>query len=338
MLKAAILGYGGIARAHREGYELLKKQQAPVRLTALCDIDPAQFEKSVTINQGGGKESALAEYHTYTDLEEMLAREELDIIDICLPTYLHAKYAVDLLRRGYHVQCEKPMARTSGDCDAMLAAARESGKRLMIGMCLRFDRMYTLLKDYIEENTYGRVLSASFERLSATPRWGFDGWFQDYRRSGGVALDMHIHDVDMIRFLFGEPKGVSAVSSNAKLPCSAIHSTFVYEDKIITAIGDWSRAKGFPFTMGYHVNFERATVVLEKERVMVYPDGKAPFEASLDPDGKGNHRMAREIEYFARSILGEFENTRNAPADAADTVRLVEKLVASAENGGKWLD
>lgn len=338
MLKAAILGYGGIARSHRSGYELLAKQQAPVKLVALCDIDPKQFEKEVTINQGNGQESDISQYHTYTSLDEMLEKEELDVIDICLPTYLHAEYAIKLLRLGYNVQCEKPMGLSSALCDKMLAAARESGKKLMIGMCLRFDHMYTVLKDAIDQNTYGKVTSAFFERLSSTPRWGYDGWFQDYDRSGGVALDMHIHDVDMVRYLFGEPKAVSALVSDARLKCSAIHSTFAYDDMIVTAIGDWGKAKGFPFTMGYSVNFERATIVLNKGVVTVYPDDAEPFEAPLDPDGKGNHRMAAEIEYFARSILGEIENTRNQPADAANTVRLIETLKKSAENGGKWME
>ena len=92
MLKVAILGYGGIARSHRKGYEQLAEQNAPVKLVALCDIDPQQFTKLVAINQGEVAETQ-THYNTYTDLEEMLAQEELDVIDICLPTYLHCEYA-----------------------------------------------------------------------------------------------------------------------------------------------------------------------------------------------------------------------------------------------------
>ena len=92
MLKAAILGYGGIAQSHRLGYERLEKENAPVRLAALCDIDPSRFEND-----------AARRYACYTDLETMLREEKPDIVDICLPTYLHADYAVKALKHGCHV-------------------------------------------------------------------------------------------------------------------------------------------------------------------------------------------------------------------------------------------
>lgn len=118
MLKVAILGYGDIARSHRKGYEYLAEQGAPVQLVALCDIDPEQFTKDVKIDQGGEGwfEDVKSLYHTYTDLEEMLAKEELDTIDICLSTYLYCEYTCKRLRRGYNVQCEKPMGLNDAQC------------------------------------------------------------------------------------------------------------------------------------------------------------------------------------------------------------------------------
>ncbi len=330
MLKVGILGYGGIARAHRKGYELLAEQGAPVELVALCDIDPNQFTNLVTINQGGADTGSAKTYHTYTDLEEMLAQEQLDTIDICLPTYLHCEYAVKLLRRGYHVQSEKPMGLSSAECAQMIAAAQESGKKLMIGMCLRFDPLYLELKKMIDAGTYGKVESAHFDRLSGLPKWGFEGWFHDYKRAGGVAMDMHIHDVDMIRYLFGEPEAVSALTSDCKVKCTTINSRFIYSDKLVSAIGDWGQSNSSNFKMSYRVNFERATVTMENGEITVFPNEGEPFKLDFE---KKNH-MAEETAFFARTILGELENTRNTPADAAGSVRLVEKLMESAENGG----
>ena len=329
MLKVCILGYGGIARAHRKGYEILEKEGAPVELCALCDIDPKQFEKMIEINQGAEEAGGKA-LHTYTDLEEMLEKEQPDIIDICLPTYLHCEYATMLLRRGYHVQCEKPMGRNSEECKKMLEVAKESGKQLMIGMCLRFDPFYLELKKMIDEAPYGKVETAHFERLSSLPRWGFEGWFHDYARAGGVALDMHIHDVDMIRFLFGDPEKVSAQTIDSKVKCTTINSSFVYPDKLVSAIGDWGQSKGSKFKSYFRVNFERATVIMESGVITVYPDEGEPFEVSVE---KKSH-MAEESLFFARTILGEVENKKNTPADAAGTVLLVEKLMESAEQGG----
>lgn len=329
MLKVCILGYGGIARSHRKGYEILESSGAPVELVALCDIDEKQFEKVVTINQGG-VETDQKTLHTYTDLEEMLEKEQPDIIDICLPTYLHCEYATMLLERGYHVQCEKPMGRNSEECKKMLEVAKKSGKQLMIGMCLRFDSFYLELKRMIDEETYGKVQTAHFERLSSLPRWGFDGWFHDYERAGGVALDMHIHDVDMIRYLFGEPEKVSARTIDSKVKCTTINSNFVYPDKLISAIGDWGQSKSSKFKSYFRVNFERATVIMEAGNIKVYPDEGEPFDLEFE---RKNH-MAEESGFFARTILGELENSKNTPADAAGTVALVEKLMESAEQGG----
>ncbi len=334
MLKVGILGYGGIARAHREGYEQLAEQGAPVELVALCDIDEKQFEKIITINQGTENVSQKA-YRTYTDLEEMLAEEDLDVIDICLPTYLHCEYTCMLLRRGYHVQCEKPMGLNMEQCIEMRKAAEESGKKLMIGMCLRFDGAYLALKSLIDSGKYGKVESGYFERLSAMPRWGFDGWFHDYNRAGGVALDMHIHDVDMIRYLFGDPKAVSALTNDARTKCTTIHSRFHYDDKLIFAIGDWGQSTGSKFRAGLRMNLEKATVEMSGGKITVTPDNEEPY--ILEPTTTNSH-MAEESLFFARTILGELENTKNTPQDAAETVKLVKKLMESAENGGKIVE
>lgn len=334
MLKVGILGYGGIARSHRRGYEQLMEQGAPVQLVALCDINPDQFTNLVTINQGGADTAETISYHTYTALDDMLAQEELDVVDICLPTYLHCEYAVKLLEKGYHVQSEKPMGLNSEECAKMLKAAENSKGKLMIGMCLRFDSLYLALKQMIDEGTYGRVETAHFDRLSGLPRWGFDGWFRDYNRAGGVALDMHIHDVDMIRFLFGDPKAVSALTSDSRVRCTTVNSQFIYPDKLVSAIGDWGQSNSSKFKAGYRVNFEKATVVMENSAITVYPDEGEPFAYPLE---KKDH-MAEESLFFAKTILGETENTKNTPADAASTVALVEKLMESAENGGRIVE
>ncbi len=335
MLKVAILGYGGIARSHRSGYEKLAELNAPVELVALCDIDPAQFTNVVTINQGGAGQGEGKAYRTYTDLEEMLEKEELDIIDICLPTYLHCTYTCDLLRRGYHVQCEKPMGLNREECAQMLKAAEESGKKLMIGMCLRFDGYYLALKELIDSGKYGKVESAYFERLSSMPAWGYDGWFHDYNRAGGVAMDMHIHDVDMIRYLFGEPKAVSALTNDARTKCTTIHSRFVYDDKLVFAIGDWGQSNSRRFNAGCRINFEKATFIMTGGAMTVYPDEGEPY--ALEPTTKNSH-MAEESLFFARTILGELENDKNTPRDAAGSVALVTKLIESAENGGGMVE
>lgn len=330
MLRVCILGYGGIARSHRKGYELLKQKGVPVELAALCDIDEKQFTNVVSINnaQDSGAQTAL---HTYTDLDKMLKAEKPDIVDICLPTYLHCEYAVKLLENGLNVLCEKPMGLDSEQCDKMLDAARKSKGKLMIGMCLRFDSNYLELKKMVDSGMYGKPTAAFFTRLSGMPGWGYDNWFMDYKRSGGVTLDMHIHDIDMIRFLFGEPKLCFAVKQDSETTeHTTVVSNFIYPDMIVNAVGDWGMSSTSKFQAGYRVNFEKATVIYNDHTLTVYPDEGEPFVAEYE---KTNH-MAGEIEYFVRCILGEIENTMNRPEDAAASVALAEKIKKSADNKG----
>ena len=136
MIRAAMIGFGGIAQSHKSSYLSLEKRGIPVKLVAICDIDPEAFKRRITINIETGEAGLGGDFRTYTDLEEMLANEQIDLIDICLPTPLHSEYAIKMLERGYHVQCEKPMALNYADCKRMLAAAEKSGKES--GNCQSF--------------------------------------------------------------------------------------------------------------------------------------------------------------------------------------------------------
>lgn len=335
--RVAILGYGGIARAHKSGYVKLQSEGAPVRLVALCDIDPAQFTKTVTINTGATSAEDLSAYSLYTDFDEMLAKEEFDTVDICLPTVLHKEYTIRALRAGKNVQCEKPMALTSADCAEMIAAAEESGKKLMIGQCLRFNSGYVAIKNYLDSGAAGRVLSVRCERYSAMPRWAFEGWFHDYDRSGGEMHDMSIHDYDMIRFLFGEPKKVSAFGVTHEMKEQVSHAILQYDDGMLISIGgSWAESKTFPFTFGIHITAENATVVWKgtMDAPRVYPKEGEAYDLPCSPPS----HMSDQAHYFAKVVLGEIKNETNPPESAMQTVVLVEKLKESAAKGGAVIE
>lgn len=331
--RVAILGYGGIARSHKSGYVKLAEEGEAVKLVALCDIDENQFHKTVTINLGESAPEDLSAYNLYTDFDEMLAKEDIDTVDICLPTFLHKEYAIRALKAGKNVQCEKPMALTSADCAEMIAAAKESGKKLMIGQCLRFDSVYLALKEFLESDKAGKVLSIRCERYSNMPRWAFEGWFHDYSRSGGEMHDMSIHDYDMIRFLFGEPKQVFATSVAHDMPDQVSHAVLQYENGMIASVGgSWAEAPSFGFRAGFHVTTEKATVIWSTATgaPKVYPAEGEAYELTCP----ARSHMAAQSLYFHRVVTGEIENTTNPPESAMQTVVLVEKLKESAAKGG----
>ena len=332
MLNAALVGFGGIAQAHKNGYATLEKL-GKVRLVAACDIRKEAFEKTVEINLKTENQEAASSFRCYTDLEEMLEKERIDFVDVCVPSYLHREITVKLLERGYHVLCEKPMALNSEDCDAMLEAEKKTGKHFMIAQVLRFFPEYEYLKKSIEENTYGKPLAAYFSRISAPATWGWENWFMDYNKAGGCITDLHIHDIDIARYLFGEPETVScrAVDTNSKY--DIVQTTLHYHDTLVTAHGAWA-SKKTKFSAGYRVDFENATVVLEKGKVTVYPnDDREVFV----PELTGWDGYTDEIAFFCDVVSGKVENTRNPASSAAKTIRLIEAMKESADSYGKTI-
>lgn len=330
-VRVCMLGFGGIARSHLAAYRQLEAQGAPVQLVGICDIDERQFGKAQATNLGAGTGPDLSGINLYTDDEAMLSAEKPDVVDICLPSFLHEEYSVKMMGLGCNVLCEKPMSLTSDACDRMIAASEKTGKKLMIGQCLRFEPSYLYLKDLVDSGRYGKVRHAFFDRLSALPLWGFEKWFQDTARSGGCVTDMHIHDVDMIRFLFGEPKSVSCVSTEDVTKWQVVNSRFDYGDgTMIFALGSWDEAKTTKFKFSFRVRFDNAQVFSDGKKVTVYPDEGDVFEADLE----SKNRMAEEILCLCKAVLGEEVSDRIAAKEAAKTVALVEKLRESADANG----
>ena len=332
-IKVAMLGFGGIAKAHKKGYEVFEKDGTPIKLVAICDINPEQFEGGTKTNIDSGKKSNLEGINLYTNVDEMLAKEDFEMIDICLPSYLHKEYTVKMLKAGKHVMCEKPMALNSADCQVMIDTAKECGKQLMVGQCLRFEPLYLFLKDAIDSGKFGKVKNVFMDRLSLLPTWGFENWFCDTEKSGGCAMDLHIHDVDMMRFLFGEPEAVSAVGYDDTTRWQVMNSRFFYPNNLTPcAIGSWDESNTTKFRMGYRVRFEKASIILDGSKITVNPDDGESYEVTLEK----KDRMAEEIRLIASCIADEnVKNTSNPPESALMSVKLVEALCKSADMAGE---
>jgi predicted dehydrogenase len=329
MLKVGLVGFGFMGRMHFDNYVGF-----PVRLAAVCDIRIEQLKDGKADgNMDTAKEVYdLSAFRLYDELENMIAAEELDVIDLAVPTYLHSELACSLLKRGYHVLCEKPMARTSAEARKMIEAAVRSSKKLMIGQCLRFWPGYEYLKELVESGRFGQVTEGYFYRGSGSPK----SWFLDEKLSGGAILDMHIHDSDMIQYLFGSPVRVSTLGRNV-LPGTGydICSThYVYPDgKVINAQVDWTLEGDFGFYMGYRVNFEQGNVVFDGAKVRVHPNHAPGYEAELAADDG----YYRELVYFLEGIVHDRELSVCLPESAAESLELVEAEVESAASGGEWV-
>jgi predicted dehydrogenase len=335
MLKVGLIGLGFMGRVHLENYIRLEAEGFPVKLVALCDVDEEKFMgKWLGGNLDTGKgELDLKKYALYSDLDEMLEKEQLDYLDVTLPTYLHAEASIKALNKGLHVLCEKPMALNPGECLAMIEAARQNGKKLMIGQCLRFWPEYEYLKECVENSCYGKVVSGYFFRGGTTPIWSYKNWLLQAEKSGGCLLDQHIHDVDMINWLFGKPLKVSSIARNI-VPGSgydAVSTNYIYEDgKVVNAQDDWTLNGEYGFSMVFRVNFEKGNLVFDSNGLKVNPNDSKAFIPEL-PKEMGYYR---EIQYFVKAVLEGTPITTAAPESTMETIRIAEAEVASAGQMG----
>lgn len=335
MLKVGLIGIGFMGRGHLDNYIRLENEGAPVKLAAICDIDEEKFKgKFIAGNiDVGNSKYDFSKYNLYTDIDEMLKKEKLDYVDIALPTYLHAEVSIKALKKGLHVLCEKPMALNSADCQRMIDASKESGKKLMIAQCLRFWPQYEYLKECVDDGRYGKVVCGYFFRGGSTPKWSYENWLLKKEKSGGCLFDQHVHDVDTINWLFGKPGSVTTIGRNVITGSGydAVSTNYIYDDgKIINAQDDWTLMGDFGFEMSFRVNFQGGNLLYEKGNLKVNPDGKEGFVPELPPD----NGYYREVKYFIKSIMEDTPIQTAPTCSTMDTIKIAEAEQASADSKG----
>jgi predicted dehydrogenase len=237
---------------------------------------------------------------------------------------------------GAHVLCEKPMSLNVKDCDRMIRAANHSGKVLQIGHCVRFWPEYAETKRIVDSGRYGRVVAATFQRLGSLPRWSIDNWSMDEKRSGSVALDLHIHDTDFVQYLFGMPRAVCSFAARAGTgEMLHIVTQYLYDDgKAVTAEGGWAMMPKFGFEMSFNIMLEKATIVYDLTRQLtfkVYPAEGEPFTPQVE---KGDG-YSRQTEHFARIIRGQKVEPVTTLQQSRDSVKIVEVEKKSAKTKRK---
>ena len=295
MLKIGILGVGGISGAHINGWLNIPE----AKITALCDIRPEQMTDPAE------KTGAAC----YTDFDEMLSSEELDIVDICLPTFLHASHAIKALERGINVLVEKPISLCKDDVDLIYETAQKHHAKFMVAHVIRFRDQYTYLRKLYQEQTYGRLLSGSMSRLGSTPKWSWDNWMTDINRSGLVPYDLHIHDLDFLIYTFCAPKNVIRHEGRSEGQ-DYIHAVYEYDDFFISAEAAWFKGSS-PFAAGYRFQFEHALVTYENNILKVYEENGNVLESSPQTGLENGINLPssdayyNEIRYFADCVLND---------------------------------
>jgi predicted dehydrogenase len=148
----------------------------------------------------------------YTDFDDLLSKEEFDAVDICTPPWTHAGLAIKAARAGKHVMCEKPIAPSLDDADAMITAARDNGVKLMVGQTRRFDHRDRTVKDQIDTGKIGTPVYVRRAERQFLP-FPADTWYWDTSVGGGVILDVGVHTSDLMRWMFDDdPVEIRAVA------------------------------------------------------------------------------------------------------------------------------
>lgn len=335
MLKAALIGLGGMGRGHFDNYIRMMKENAPVRLTAVCDINPEKFKiAKVDFNIGGivSDKQDFSEFHQYTSADEMLEAEKPDLVSIAIPTYLHCEMTIKCLKAGAHVFCEKPMALNPDDCRKMIDTAKERGKQLMIGQCLRFWGEYEYAKQLISSGELGKPIGGYFWRGGGSPANDPESWYLQRDKSGGALFDQHVHDIDMIQYLYGMPKAVSSVGRTV-FPGNGqdtVSTNYIYDgDYAINAQDDWT-LKGHGFSMSFRINFEGGTLYMDHAGFRVARcDGTV-----ITPEYSKENAYYKEIKYLINLILTGEPNLINPPEESLKAIKIASCEALSADNHG----
>ena len=201
-IKVGVIGLG-IGKVHLQNYSALPG----VEIAAVADLNRRAAE-SIGARYGA---------NAYTDPLELLAKEQLDAVSICTPPKAHRELVVAAAERGLHILCEKPMAPTVADCDAMIEATAKAGVTLMIGFKKRYAPAYAFLKDHEAEWGRPRVALARYQLGPV----GKD-WFWDESDGGGPLIENTAHCIDILCHLLGEPETVYAETSNFFTPQRAV--------------------------------------------------------------------------------------------------------------------
>lgn len=330
MIRIGLIGAGFMGNMHAACYKALEAEG--VQLTAVADSRTAQAE-------------ALAQKYgarVYTSGMELIQDPKIDAVDICLPTDLHTVHAVAAMRAGKHVFVEKPVCFLEEEMQLMLQTEAETGVKVQVGQLIRFWNEYVWLKKVVDSQVYGKLQSGVFKRLSGRPAWAADNWLSDPARSGSVAVEMHIHDVDYIRYILGEPDRVkSEAFRDENGVIQHILTLFGYgHDVGISVEACWDYPVSYPFNGAFRVKFEKATVEYDHGTLTVYPEDGQPFtpdlpaECQVNADVQGNISSLgsyyNELKYFVEWLNGKHDATIAPVIEGIRSVKLALKEVEAA--------
>jgi predicted dehydrogenase len=333
-MRIAVIGLGFMGSTHLRAW-----QKVPdAHLAAVYSADEQKLTGDLSQVQGnlGGTTGKLdfSNVRKYRSIAALLDDPEIDAVDICLPTFLHAPTAIAALRTGKHVLVEKPIALTGEMADKMIEEAASTGRTLMAAQVLRFIPSYRALYDAVRSGSYGNVRAALLRRRCAAPFW--NKWLADAAKSGGGIFDLLIHDLDICLAVFGSPVAVSATGyEDLAGGVDVIAATLHYSDvPSVMITGGWHHKKSYPFSMEYTVVTDGGTFEYSSQQgndVTLYDAaGESRVLDLRQEDG-----FEAELRYFVSCCRNGERPAFCPPEESAQAVKLALLLLEARRKNGE---
>jgi predicted dehydrogenase len=319
LLKVGIIGAGTMGRMHSSAWASTGR----VEIAGIYDVNMSYAE-------------ALASQYSTKAVDLPTLLKEADIIDVCTPTHTHHQYVIEAARAGKHIFCEKPLARTLEQGEEMIKEIEKAGVKFMVGQVLRWFPEYRKAKMLIAEGVIGNPLSARTTRGGAFPI-GTADWYADFEKSGGVILDLIIHDFDFLRWCFGEVERVFAQSLTFR-NLEHLDYTLVmlrFRSGVLGHIeGIFAYPPGSPFRTSYEIAGEKGMLTFDNQSTMPVKllakpeEGKAGVAVPESPLAENPYFL--EIEHFL-SCIEEDKEPEVKAEDGFEAIRIALSAIESVK-------
>lgn len=325
MIGVGIIGYGVMGRTHAAAYAAAARAGVECRLIGV---------HSRSMRTGGGNLAEQAqggalgpETRIYASADELLADERIHVVSVCTHTDSHVELARAALAAGKHVLVEKPVALSAEAVRPLAEAAARAATLCMPAMCMRFWPGWPWLREQVRAGTFGRVRSASFERVGAAPDWA-PHFYKQEALTGGPLHELHVHDADFVRWCFGDPTAVFTAGDRNRF---TVGYRFDGGDATVAATGGWMDTPGFQFRMRYRVEFDDAVADFahDRESPLLLTRGGETRPVPL-PSTTG---YEAEVLHLLEAVRDGRRDLRVTIEDAVMVARLLEAEAKSLASG-----
>lgn len=323
MKKIGVVGLGFIGKTHLEAYQHLENAEV----------------KAIYARKGGDDEGVATTYPFVKEYEDLLNDKDIDIVDICLPTFLHEEYILKAAKAGKHIICEKPLTLSVDSAHRILKEVNKNQVRLFVGNVLRFWPEYERIKSYSESDQLKDIVLVHAKRLGQVPAWS--DWFQFPKKSGGALFDLHIHDIDFVSYLLGKVEMVYAVGTkNSYGAWDHVMTTLTFQNESKAFVeASQKMPKGYPFTMSFRAQTSQSVLdfhleageniehITHRDYHFWYYTHQKKVPIILD----SSDAFQKELSYFVNCIEKGEENQVIPNEDVLYTLQLLEAIERSLE-------